>query len=339
MKHTRKIVLTFFLSAITCLGMYSQKNVDRDDEDYVENRYSTWGIEFDFSDLDPATVKINLLAAKLKRIKTYNDSVMNKLRLRNIKQRSDSLEQLYDLLAGDTTSSYNAYSFFAGQYHSTISALNKGLASLAWPKLPDMSYHITNFLDFTWKRRRIINDVFMSVGTAQSVSKGDISVSYTFKSPLNYNIGYCILDKKRVQFFPYIGLSYQSSELSFANTAVQPFDLKGSIYDTLVKAATVNKKGADYRFKKQDLIFNYGVELDLHVVYSKRGTGFIVGARAGGGVPFFSTGWRLDGSRYSQLNGVSIKDYYYDIVLRVYLRRNSQGGPYYLRNNWWESYN
>jgi hypothetical protein len=155
-------------------------------------------------------------------------------------------------------------------------------------------------------------------------------------SPLNYNIGYCVVDKKRLQIFPYAGLLYQSAELDFVNTAVQPFDIGAGSYDSLIKAAAVNKKGAEYKFKKREIVLNYGIELDLHLVYSKRKTGFLIGFRAGGGLPLLSTGWMLDGSRYSQLNSTKIRDYYYDIVLRVYLRRPTRGGPYYLQTNWWE---
>jgi hypothetical protein len=339
MKKSFSRGILIVLIALTGFNLYSQKKnvyTERDDDEYVENRDSTWGLEFDYSELDPTKVRLNVLAYKLRKLKAYNDSMMNIVRMKNIKERSDSLQELYDLLAGDTTSSYNAYSFFGGAYHSSVSDLNKNLASLGWPKISDMSFHVTGFLDFTWKRRRIINDIFIAQGTAQSVSRKEVSVTYTYMSPLNYNIGYCVVDKKRLQIFPYAGLLYQSAELDFVNTAVQPFDIGAGSYDSLIKAAAVNKKGAEYKFKKREIVLNYGIELDLHLVYSKRKTGFLIGFRAGGGLPLLSTGWMLDGSRYSQLNSTKIRDYYYDIVLRVYLRRPTRGGPYYLQTNWWE---
>jgi hypothetical protein len=247
------------------------------------------------------------------------------------------LEELYDLLAGDSSSSYNAYSFFAGQYHTSVSGLNKGLSAQGFPHIEDNSYHLTNFLNFTWKRKHIMNEIFIANGVSRSVSKGDISVSYGYISPVNYNIGYCVIDKKRIQFFPYAGLLYQSSNLDFINNGLQPFDLGASNYDTLIKSTINKRRGVEYKFVKRELTLNYGCELDFHIVYSKRKTGFILGLRAGGGFPLLSSGWKLDGIKYTQFNDVKVRNYYFDVVLRVYNRRHAEGGKYYLRNNWWEN--
>ncbi|MCC6372508.1 MAG: hypothetical protein IT236_16005, partial [Bacteroidia bacterium] len=174
-------------------------------------------------------------------------------------------------------------------------------------------------------------------GIARTVSKGDISITYNYKSPINYNLGYCIIDEKRVQLFPYTGLQYQTSSFDLVNNSEQLFDLKNYKFDTLIKATSANKRGVEYNLKKRELILNYGLELDFHLIYSKRRTGFIIGLRGGGGLPLLSTGWALDGGRYSQFNDLKIKDYYFDVVLRVYLRRHEQG-PNSLQKNWWETY-
>lgn len=315
------------------------RNYADEDEDLVINRDSVWGFDFDFSELDPAKVRLNVLTYKLARLKHYNDSMMNLIRKRNIKERSDSLEQLYHLMVADTSSAYNAYSFYAGQYHSNVSGLNKSLASLGWPKIDAMSYHYTNLLDFTWKRGRLMQEVFLSQGAIRSVTKNEVDVSYRYKSPLNYNIGYAIVDVKRVQFYPFAGLSYQSSELNFANVGLTPFELGSYLYDSLITAAQRNKMGAHYEFRKRDLMLNYGAELDLHLFYSKRKTGFIIGLRAGGAMPLLSSGWKLEGTRYSQFNNFNIRDYYFDVVFRIYSRLGDRKGKYYLKNVWWEEYN
>jgi hypothetical protein len=227
----RNVAVVAFVLSLSFISAQSNKSNNgflTDPDNIILNRDSTWGLDFDYNEIDPATVKLSLLAAKISKLKAYNDSMMMLVRMRNIKERSDSLEELYDLLAGDSSSSYNAYTFFAGQYHTSVSGLNKGLSSQGFPHIQDNSFHLTNFLNFTWKRNHIMNEIFIANGTSRSVSKGDISVSYGYISPVNYNIGYCLIDKKRIQFFPYAGLLYQSSYLEFVNNGIQPFDLGAS---------------------------------------------------------------------------------------------------------------
>jgi hypothetical protein len=295
-------------------------------------------LDFDFSELDFRKVKLDLLEAKLKKIRVYNDSMMRIIRNRNIAQRSDSLEQLYDLLNGDISTSYNAYSLFVGQYHSTLGSLNRGLVLSTFPELESNSYHFTNLVDFTWKRKRFINDVFISLGIVKDVTKGNLTVSYNYWSPINYSFGFAVIDSKRFQFFPFACLSFQSSTLKFSNSAEQLFELGSGSYDSLIRAANTNKKGVEYQLKKRELMLNYGLEMDFHLFYSKRKTGVILGFRAGKGLPVLSSGWTMEAKRYAQLSDVLIKDYYMDIVVRIYTRCNGNRGHYNLKANWWEDY-
>lgn len=308
-----------------------------DYEDMVVNRDSIWGIEFDFSELDPAKVNVKALRAKLARLKAYNDSMMLAVRARNIKERSDSLEQLYEIVASDTSSSYLAYSFFGGQYHSTFNNLNNALSSAGMPRLNRNGYHFTSLLDITWKNKRHMNDFYISNGSQQSATKADVSVNYSFLNIFNYRYGYCIVDRHRFCLFPLAGLHFQFSQLNFVNTSVPIRDFNESIYDTLLYAVSVNKKGIEYNFRRRDLSLSLGLETDVHLIYSKRKNGLILGLRATQMVPLASTGWVLDGKSYSQLRGVNINDYHFDIVLRVYTRMNPKGDRY-LRNNWWAEY-
>ena len=310
-----------------------------DDEDYIINRDSVWGFEFDFSELDPANVKLDVLTRKLAKLKRYNDSLMTLIKNRNIKERSDSLEQLYHLMVADTSSGYNAYTFFVGQFNSKVSGLNRSLATQGWPKLNPMSFQYTNLFDFTWKRGRIIQDIFLSQGAGRTVTKSEVEISYKYRSLVNYNFGYAILDKKRIQFFPFAGLSYQSSELNFTNLGVQPFNVGGTSFDSLIVAAKRNRDGVSYQFRKREVILNYGLELDVHVFYSKRRTGFIMGLRSGGAlplIPFKGSSWKLDGVKYPQYDSFIVRNYYFDIVFRVYTRLGDRKGKYYLKNVWWE---
>jgi hypothetical protein len=338
-----KLIIKTVLISIVALFPFSffaqnsgGKNSASDDEDYLINRDSVWGFEFDFSELDPANVKLDILTKKLAKLKRYNDSLMTLIKKKNIKERSDSLEQLYHLMVADTSSGYNAYTFFAGQFHSNVTGLNKSLAALGWPKLNAMSFEYTNLFDFTWKRGRIIQDVFISQGAGRAVTKNEVEVSYKYKSLLNYNFGYAIIDSKRIQFYPFAGLSYQTSQLNFTNLSVQAFELGNGSFDSLIVAAKRNKDGVNYQFKKRELILNYGLELDVHVFYSKRKTGFILGVRSGGALPLIGGGWKLDGVKYSQYNSFIVRDYYFDIVLRIYTRLGDRKGKYYLKNVWWE---
>ncbi len=335
MKYTLRVTLSCMFILIATTISFAQK--EKDDDDYLDNRDSTWGLDFNFKKLDQNAVKIKVLEAKLDKINRYNDSMLTIIRAKNIKERSDSLEALYDYLSKDTSTSYNAYSFFAGQYHSGLSGINQSLAASGWPKLKDVSYHFTNFLDFTWKRNRHINDVFIAVGNPVTATKGDVSITYSYSSLLNYTYGYCFLDSKRFQFFPFAGLGYQNSNLIFSNSSQQLFDLGKGLYDTLLKATAVNKRGVEYKFNRRDIVLSYGVEFDFHVIYSKRKTGFILGVRGGKTQILLGNGWQVDGRRYSQIKNINVRDYYFDVVLRIYGRGNGNRGKHYLKKGWWEN--
>jgi hypothetical protein len=307
-----------------------------DDEGYELNRDSVWGFDFDMSELDYNKVHMDVLIKKLARIKHYNDSMMRVIKNKNIKWRSDSLVQLYDLLNGDISTSYNGYSFFVGQYHSNLGDINSGLKLAAFPTFPEMSFHLTNFLNYTWKRKRFFNEVFMVDGLGKDISKGDINVSYKFKSPINYTFGYAILDSKRFQFFPFASLGLQFSSITVSNISEKIFELKAGMFDSVLIASTVYTKGVEYKLKKQELILNYGLEMNFHLFYSKREKGFILGIRAARAQPLLSTGWQLGGVRYAQFNKVQLKDYYVDVVARFYLRLNGKRGTFDQKKNWWD---
>lgn len=323
--------ILFFTALLQSLTLLKAQNIDENGEYF--NRDSIWGVEFDFEELDPKQVNVFRLENRLKRIRAYNDSVMNALRLKNIKWRSDSLMQLYDLLDTDTTSDYNAYSFFAGVYHSNVSGLNRTLVAAGWPKLNSLAAHYTNIVNYTWKRGRFINEVTIAAGAPVSVSKGDVTITYSYLSPLNYQMGYALLDKKRIQISPFAGLNYQRSDLTFSNSFFSSVEPSKSGYDSLLKAATNNKSGTEFNFRKRELMLDAGLEIDVHVIYSKRKTGFIIGARAGRAVSLLGGDWKLEGTNYPQI-GINIKDYHYELVLRVYSRKGSVG-RYDLRKTWW----
>lgn len=331
--HRIRIKLVLFPIMLLCCSSLSAQN----DDDYEPNRDSVWGFEFDMSELDYRTVKMDQLVKKLSRIKQYNDSMMRVVKMKNIKLRSDSLMQLYDLLNGDVSTSYNAYSFFAGQYHSDVRALNSTLKIAGFPKFRDMGFHLTNFFDYTWKRKRIIQDLFISDGMAQEVSLGNIGISYKFRSPVNYSFGFCVIDNKRIQFFPFACLSWQTSLIRLTNTNEDLFEIGKNGIDTIIYHTINNTRGVEYEIKRHDLVLNYGAELDFHLFYSKRERGVIVGVRGAGAQSLLTTGWQFQGKRNSQLAKVNLKDYYFDLVVRIYFRREGKRGTYNLMNNWWEN--
>jgi hypothetical protein len=333
MRNTKTNYLLIFIFISHSFSIFSQTN---DDGDFAENRDSTWGMEYDFSDLDYRKVKLDELTKKLSIIRNYNDSMMTIVRNKNIKLRSDSLEQLYDLLNGDVSTSYNAYSVFGGMYHSKLNALNSGLVKAGLPKLKENSTHFTNFLDYTWKRKRFINDIFMIDGVAQEITKANLTVTYKFRSLLNYSFGYAIIDSKRFQFFPFGCLSFQTSSIKFSNSNETFIGFTSVNFDSLIYGSSFNTRGVEYELKKQELVLNYGVELDYHLFYSKRKTGIVIGARIANSQPLISNGWKYEGKTYSQLNGVNLKDYYVDFVIRIYSRLDGNRGTYDLKGNWWE---
>lgn len=330
MKHTGKRVLRGCLLTVALLLALCGKA----QEDYEVNRDSIWDIEFDFSELEVEKVNLFRLENKLRRIKAYNDSVMAQLRAKNIRERSDSLLQLYEYLSADSSNDYNAYTFTAGQYHSNVSGFNRTLGNLGWAKLSGLAAQYTNIVDYTWKRGRLVHQVAIIAGAPVSVSKNDVTITYSFLSPLNYWFGYSLIDKRRIQFFPFAGLSYQRSELNFSNSYFYPFEPAKSNYDSLIKAAVNNRRGAEFNFRKRELVLDAGAELDVHVIYSWRKTGFIVGLRAGKVIPLLGGNWKLEGSRYPQI-GVNLRDYHYELVLRIYSRRENNS-RFDLRRNWWE---
>ncbi len=333
---TQIIKTKLFLCLALLIGFSNLIAQDYDADDVEIDRDSVWGLNFDLSELDYSKVKMDILTKKLKIIKQYNDSILRMVKNKNIKWRSDSLIQLYDYLNGDISTSYNAYSFFAGKYHSNLSGLNKGLKISSFPELEANSLHLTNFLDYTWKRKRIIQDVYISDGVGKEVSRNDVTVSYKFFSPINYCFGFAIIDSKRIQFFPFASFGFQTSTIKFSNASEDLFKLGGGLFDSLLRSTFVNKRGVDYTVRKRELVLNCGAEIDFHLFYSKREKGFIIGLRAAQAIPIIGSGWRFNGTRYAQFSDVTLKDYYLDVVLRIYYRCKGKRGTFDMKNNWWE---
>lgn len=324
---------------IAIFGLLSVSKIQAqayDDEGYELSRDSVWGFDFDMSELDYNKVHMDVLIKKLTRIKHYNDSMMRVIKNKNIKWRSDSLVQLYDLLNGDITTSYNGYSFFVGQYHSNLSDINAGLKLSGFPTFPEMNFHLTNFLNYTWKRKRFFNEVFMVDGLGRDISKGDINVSYKFKSPFNYTFGYAIIDSKRFQFFPFASLGLQFSTITISNISEKIFDLYGGMFDSIIRTSINYSRGVEYKLKKIEFVLNYGLEMNYHLFYSKREKGFILGVRAARALPIIGTGWQFEGERRAQFNKVQLNEYYIDVVARFYLRLNGKRGTFDQKKNWWD---
>ena len=322
----------FFAFAMTFAARAQQDSSLSYPEPFLDEdkayRDSTFGLPFSFSEKDVIGVDVLRLRARLDSISRYNDSLLRIIKRANIAIRSDSLASLYNYIQKDRSKNYNSWNFSVAQNHATGGSLDDLLEKYGLPDFQKVSYDFSALLSFSWKRRRYVHELFMVIGVGRNNRNDKADFFYNAHRPINYSFGYSVLNTRLLDIFPFAGLSYQSSQLYFNDRTVDGFSPQASA-DSSLNRLFLSRNGSDFRIKNNQIVLDYGAEIDFHVVYSRAKTGMILGMRAGRTLPLVSSGWRSGDFRYSQLRDVRLKEYYFSFVIKIYWRRSLES--YYLR--------
>lgn len=281
---------------------------------------------FDFESINIDTIDIEKLNKKLQRIKELNDSI-------NTLMKTDSLFQLACYYTNDTTQDYNSWYILVGPAFADIQDLNSSLRSKNLPVLKNMHWNYSYLFAFSYKRKRKINDFYIGFIHGRSEKHENLKIGYSCFNLINYKFGYSIIDSKYIDIYPYAGVDIQFSDFTIDNRYENNPSSDISSFDTLLTFVANNNEGARINFSKPDLLFNYGIELDIHTGYSKRKGGVVFGFRGGRTVPIINTNWRFNHANYTELPPINLRDYYINLVIKFYWKKSNNNiilkNPYY----------
>lgn len=270
---------------------------------YVFAQYPTK--TYEFQTIRDTDIDFELLRDKIVKNREKLDSIyqVNKM---------DSLELLYTYLNTNTTN-YSAVTL-SSEYISThyndlaIELQNNGFDALS-DGIATISY------GFTFKRKRCLHEYLINIGFANKSILNNVYVKVSGLNILNYTFGFDILNLKRFQFYPLIGISQQFTDIAFIN---KPTNTQ---YISLFE---IGNQTNDISLQKNSWKVVGGVELDYHIKYSERSNGIIVALRYGLTNTINEGKYKLNKVKVDYEPHVALRDSYLSLVIKFYTRTQNK---------------
>ena len=304
------------------MGIVSTAQVDEYDAEMKAYRDSTWRMDFHFTEKNTGSVNESIVLQRLDSIKRFNDSLLAFLLKENIRLRSDSLMALYNYLQKDRSRSYNSWNWFVTRNLSDPGSLAPLLEKYGYPAWRTDHYDVSFFLNFTWKRRFFVHDVFFALPFGREQQNDSLSISYNTWRPLHYSFGLSVLNSKYVDIFPFGALSLQMSDLTF-KPRLQSDPAPLTKLEEMLPQIKNYGVSPSLTLDRTDVLFDYGAEIDFHVAYSPAKAGLILGIRAGRCLSLTDGSWHKGSTAITGLDDVILRDSYVSLILKIYWRRTA----------------
>jgi hypothetical protein len=256
---------------------------------------------YDFSNAAP--VNKDSLLATIRKQRAYLDSIYFQLKV-------DSLELLYRHVAADTKG-YNSFFLFGGRVSAAYDQLLRQLQANGFTELEE-GVGVVGY-GFSIKRKRFVHDGYFGIFTSSWMKGGnDERVKVAGGNALNYSIGFDLVGHPVFQLYAFAGASLRITSLQYERNGYinlpvsNPFVFAGSTSEFFVS--------------KTDFVLNYGGEADIHVQLAERGSGVILGVRAGLMSPMATGQYKANGVVSGYKPDIKLSDSYLQIVLKFYTR-------------------
>lgn len=259
---------------------------------------------YNFHNPKTGKVAVDSIIGKLKKERAYQDSIY-------YTRKIDSLELLFNHINTDTIG-YNALTLSL-EYVSA--EYDKLLDDLLANGFSDVGSGATAFgYGFTLKRKRFIHEYTFNIifGHKMKSDNKNEEVNVTGLNLLNYVFGFDVLNAKRVNLFPFIGINHQFTTLQYKKNYTS-----GS-YTSLFD---IGNDAADIDIEKSSLRFTLGAEFDYHVSFSERQGGIILGVRYGINNTLTEGPYKVDHKKVDYDPEISLRDTYVTFLLKIYGRR------------------
>lgn len=257
---------------------------------------------FDFSHVNEREIDMQQLRDVVIREHQYLDSIYQA-------RKADSLELLYRHLI-TSTSSYNSFTLSSEYVSTEYNGLAEELAVNGFDPMPENLFSWG--YGFTFKRNRFLHEYMLNIFIGRTSSLNDQTVKVTGGNLLNYTFGYDILNQRRFQFYPFLGISQQFTEIEVTNES----DATASTDGLFNLAQETN----EFSVTSDSWKIAAGFEFDYHLKYSARTSGIIIGYRYGITSTFAEGKYKTNGTTLDYDPDVQLRHWYSAIVVKIYGR-------------------
>jgi hypothetical protein len=261
--------------------------------------------DYDFSKINPNAIDQQELQQKIINEQARLDSLYA--------LRMDSLQQLMNYVSADTTGGYTGgmltLVYMPGDYQTLI----KDLQSNGFNDVSEGAFGFG--YGFTFKHKRFIHDfLFSYYWGGKMKSETNEVVKLSGGNIINYTFGFDIVNLRRLNLSPFIGLNHQMTSIRY-----QRNNSGGNTYSSLLDIpADVD----EVDIEKHALRFSFGGELDYHIVHNKRAGGIILGFRYGMNKTIAEGSYKAEKRKINYDPEIDLKSSFAEFVIKFYSTRN-----------------
>lgn len=167
-------------------------------------------------------------------------------------------------------------------------------------------YTATLGLGMMREMNRVVSDMNINIGSSLSAHR-DRKSSTIHYIGFNANVGYDVLDEKRITLYPFVGLGYQVYQAVFYR------DNTGVNFDDVLRLPLVQESISPIKFKNDFLVYRAGVGVLLK---SERYPSNAIGLQAGYTGSFRKNAWRSnEGQELNNAPRDGISQFYFSLIL------------------------
>ena len=233
--------------------------------------------------------------------------------------RTSGIDSLAQLSSYASVRQYTPrYVAFLVGYESgmaSLSSLNSGLETLGLHQVSE------TFSGIPWGFAFRGNHLLWTYTVTPSFNKTTSNQDFKIKASsvaMEMNIGYDVINARRFQLYPQVGLSLQYLDLTVLRKA--SLDDIQDVNDLVFKSSSVN-------LSRATCMLSYGLEADYHVKYSEGGAGIIVGLRYGMTTDLVEGKFKIDRQKSAFTLDDRMRESYFSVVVKVYGKDPSTRHP------------
>lgn len=185
---------------------------------------------------------------------------------------------------------YTSFALFGDVGQASYDVVNKGIVQAGFPPLNGPQYRLGLGISQEFENRLIMEFYFAVIGINNKSKKGDSSVKSSYNNILQFNFGYDLIKSKKINIYPYAGLSLRNTSLVYQ----QP-DLVNNNFTSIVD---IVQKDGTTEGNKLNLAYQAGLGFDFVIHEGDKGDGTMLFLRAGTDGIFGNRTFKIHGVKY-----------------------------------------
>ncbi|MES1249592.1 MAG: hypothetical protein ABUL46_02865 [Chitinophaga rupis] len=185
---------------------------------------------------------------------------------------------------------YTSFTLFGGVAQASYDGLNRGIAQSGFPAMNGPQHRFGLGASHEYHNRVVLDFYYLTFGLNNTSKKGDESVKCNYYNFLQFNFGYDFIKSRKINLYPYAGLSARITDLSYSTpTQVNP---------NPTSIADIIQNSRSESVSKFNLSYQAGIGVDFVVHEGNKGAGTMVFLRGGTDGIFGSTTFKIEDAKY-----------------------------------------